>query len=98
MEKEFTLKVEGMTCEHCEHAVNAELEDMVISSKADWQNSTLHVKYDLRDTELKEIVGTIGQTQYQPVVDNKVKETYQTEEMQRYSLMQSSCVGCCGCD
>jgi copper chaperone len=64
---EKTIKVEGMSCGHCELSVQEELEELdgVRSAKADHEKGTVEVAYEegrVTDRQFKEAVEEAGYT------------------------------------
>ncbi len=64
---EKTLKVEGMSCGHCELSVQEALDELdgVQSAKADHENGTVEVAYDegrVTDEQFKGAVEEAGYT------------------------------------
>lgn len=63
-EDELTLKIEGMTCSHCERAV-VELAmevDGVVSAVADAESSSLRVTYEENREIIESILENINST------------------------------------
>ena len=56
-----TLKVTGMSCEHCVRAVKGALEELdgVQSAEVDLQNARAMVHYDEGKTGTREMVGAV---------------------------------------
>lgn len=64
---EKTIKVEGMSCGHCELSVQEEIEELdgVRSAKADHEKGIVEVAYEegrVTDTQFKEAVEEAGYT------------------------------------
>lgn len=63
---ELTLQVEGMTCEGCENAVKAGLENLegIASVESSHKEAWTKVKYDSNTTSKEEITASITETGY----------------------------------
>jgi copper chaperone len=58
-----TLKVEGMSCNHCVNSVEGALKTMGASGKVDLANGTVHVEFDenkLTQEAIKEAIEEQG--------------------------------------
>jgi len=61
----ITLKVTGMSCQHCEKAVTNALEDIGVSSTiANAKNNTVQVSFDPKKISLDKIKAEITETGY----------------------------------
>jgi len=62
----ITLKIEGMTCQSCDNAVNIALTrlDGVISSKADYKRGEAVVKFDPNRVTINQMVAAINDLGY----------------------------------
>ena len=63
---EMNLKVEGMTCDHCEASIatGVNLLSGIDSISANHEDSTAFVRFDSNKTNLKEITEAIAQRGY----------------------------------
>ena len=63
---EVTLNVEGMTCEGCENAVKAGVENLegIASVESSHEEAWTKVKYDAGTTSVEEITAKITETGY----------------------------------
>lgn len=61
-----TLKVEGMSCQHCVHAVTQALEGVrgVRSASVDLTAGRADVEYDESRTRLEELLGAVAEEGY----------------------------------
>jgi len=64
---EITLNVEGMTCEGCENAIKAGLENLegIASVESSHQEAWTKVKFDSKTTSVEEITASITNTGYE---------------------------------
>ncbi|MCL2372969.1 MAG: cation transporter [Defluviitaleaceae bacterium] len=60
----FTLKVTGMSCQHCEKAVTNALEDIGITATVSAKTSTVNGQYDPAKTTLEAIQKEITEAGY----------------------------------
>jgi len=66
MKNEITLKVSGMSCNHCKHAVESALKKLagVISAEAFVKEGKVAVSFDSDLVDKKDIIRTIEETGY----------------------------------
>ncbi len=64
---ELTLNVEGMTCEGCENAIKAGLENLegIALVESSHEEAWTKVKYDSNATSVEEITSSITETGYE---------------------------------
>lgn len=64
---ELTLKVEGMTCEGCENAIKAGVENLegIALVESSHEEAWTKVKYDSNTTSAEEITASITETGYE---------------------------------
>ena len=63
---EVTLNVDGMTCDGCENAIKAGVENLegIASVESSFEEGWTTVKYDANQTSVEEIEGKITETGY----------------------------------
>ena len=68
--RNYSLKVEGMSCEGCEGKIEQKLNQVkgVLEVKADHKAQKVDVKYDLAETDLEKIMEEIKSLNYTPVL------------------------------
>ena len=68
---EVTINVNGMTCEGCENAVNAGINDLdgIATVESSHKEKWTKVKYDENLTSVEEITASITETGYEVVED-----------------------------
>lgn len=64
---EVTLNVEGMTCDGCENAIKAGVENLdgIASVESSHEDAWTRVKYDKNQTSLEDIEAKITETGYE---------------------------------
>lgn len=62
-----TLKVEGMSCNHCVHSVEGALKNIGVTGKVDLKSGTVQVQYDEAKVNLDKIKQEIEEQGYDVV-------------------------------
>ncbi len=68
--RNYSLKVEGMSCEGCENKIERKLEQAkgVLEVKADHKAQKVDIRYDLAETDLEKIMEEIKRLNQTPVL------------------------------
>ncbi|CAM3466187.1 MULTISPECIES: copper chaperone CopZ [Paenibacillaceae] len=62
-----TLKVEGMSCNHCVNSIEGALRNIGVTAKVDLKNGTVQVQYDENNVNLEKIKHEIEEQGYDVV-------------------------------
>lgn len=62
-------KVSGMDCTSCATMIELDLEDIGVSAKCDYANSTLEVDFDPEKTKEEKIKETVTKAGYKIITD-----------------------------
>lgn len=65
--KEQTLRVEGMSCNHCVKAIEGALEHIGVEAKVDLNGGVVKVSYDEQAVDLSKVKETIEDQGYDVV-------------------------------
>jgi copper chaperone len=63
--KSESLKVEGMSCSHCVHAIEGALKEIEVSGKVDLENKSVQVEFDEEKVGLETIKKAIEDQGYE---------------------------------
>jgi len=61
--KSITLKVSGMTCNHCVKSIETALIEKKMSSKVDLKNKTVQIEFNenaIKESDIKSLIEELG--------------------------------------
>lgn len=61
--KSITLKVSGMTCNHCVKSIETALIENKMSSKVDLKNKTVQIEFNenaIKESDIKSLIEELG--------------------------------------